>query len=179
MSGNKLDRRIRRTRDRLGDALVALMQEKPFDDIKVQDVLDRAGVGRSTFYEHFRDKDDLLISDADEFFESMATLLARRGDGSRRVAPVRELFAHVGDVEPFYRAMEASGLLQELLDLATDHFARGIGERLAARGVPPDERPARAQALAGALFALLLWWMRRGRKESPGEMDDLFHRMVG
>jgi AcrR family transcriptional regulator len=178
MSGNKVDRRVRRTRDRLGDALVALMQEKPFDEIKVREVLDRAGVGRSTFYEHFKDKDDLLLSDADEFFEMMATLLARRGDTSKRVAPVRELFAHVADVQPFYQAMQASGLLQELVELGTDHFARGIEERLAARGAPLEERPVRAQALAGALFALLPWWIRRGRKESPAEMDELFHRMV-
>ena len=43
------DARVRRTRDALGDALVALMHEKPFDSITVQDVLDRANVGRSTF----------------------------------------------------------------------------------------------------------------------------------
>src|SRR5947208_3389919 len=56
----KGDPRVRRTRDALGDALVALMQEKEFASIRVQDVLDRAGVGRSTFYEHFKDKDDLF-----------------------------------------------------------------------------------------------------------------------
>jgi AcrR family transcriptional regulator len=179
MSGNKVDGRVRRTRDRLGDALVALMQEKPFDEIKVQDVLDRAGVGRSTFYEHFKDKDDLFLSDADEFFEMMASLLKRRGDTSRRVAPVRELFAHVADVRPFYEAMQASGLTQDLLELATNHFARGIEDRLEARGVPLEERAARAQALAGALFAILPWWIRRGMKESPAEMDELFHRMAG
>ncbi len=56
----KVDRRIRRTRDTLGDALVQLIQEKPFDEITVQDVLDRACVGRTTFYTHYRDKDDLF-----------------------------------------------------------------------------------------------------------------------
>src|ERR1700752_2902073 len=56
----KVDARVRRTRDALGDALVELMQEKPFDSITVQDVLDRAKVGRSTFYSHYSDKDDAL-----------------------------------------------------------------------------------------------------------------------
>ena len=64
----KTDARVRRTRDALGDALVALMQEKPFETITIQDVLDRAHVSRSTFYSHYSDKDDLLMSDADEFF---------------------------------------------------------------------------------------------------------------
>ena len=52
----KTDKRIRRTRDTLGDALVDLIQEKPFDEITVQQILDRAGVGRSTFYEHYATK---------------------------------------------------------------------------------------------------------------------------
>src|SRR5687768_18535965 len=93
-SKKKTDARVRRTRDALGDALVALMQEKPFDTITVQDVLDRAKVGRSTFYSHYSDKDDLLMSDAEEFFESVSMLLSLRGDESDRVFPVQEFFSH-------------------------------------------------------------------------------------
>ncbi|MEQ1894843.1 MAG: helix-turn-helix domain-containing protein, partial [Planctomycetota bacterium] len=79
-----LDARARRSRERLGDALVALIQEKPFDAITVQDVLDRAGVSRSTFYAHFRDKEDLFVSDADEFFAYMSLALERAGDARSR-----------------------------------------------------------------------------------------------
>ena len=81
MSGNatavKTDKRVLRTRDTLGDALMELLQEKPFDDITVQEVLDRAGVGRSTFYAHYRDKDDLFLSDVEDFFQMMSGLLTR------------------------------------------------------------------------------------------------------
>ena len=59
----KIDRRIRRTRDTLGDALVELIREKPFDSITVQEILDRAGVGRSTFYTHYSDKQDLFLGE--------------------------------------------------------------------------------------------------------------------
>ena len=59
----KTDRRILRTRDALGDAMMALLHEKSFDRITVQDVLDRAGVGRATFYAHYRDKHDLFLVD--------------------------------------------------------------------------------------------------------------------
>jgi AcrR family transcriptional regulator len=107
----KIDQRIRRTRDQLGDALMELALEKPFDAITVQDVIDRAGVSRSTFYVHYNDKDDLFISDVDEFFEGMATVLSRRGDSSDRIAPVRELFAHVADASRFQKAIVASGKL--------------------------------------------------------------------
>ena len=109
VSTKQIDRRVRRTRDRLGDAMVDLLQEKPFDTITVQQVLDRAGVGRSTFYTHYRGKEDLFLSDCDEFFEAMATALSRHRDTSERVAPVRELFAHVAEMRTFYSALVASG----------------------------------------------------------------------
>lgn len=180
MSGNAgpIDARIARTRERLGDALVALLQEKEFDTITVQQVLDRAGVGRSTFYVHYRDKEDLFLSDVDEFLEAMSTLLSRQHDASTRVAPVRELFAHVGEGQKLYQALVASGRIRDFLALAQGHFARAIEQRLGERGATMDKPAVLANALAGALLSLLTSWMDRGRPESPAEMDDLFHRLV-
>jgi len=85
----KIDRRIRRTRDTLGGALVRLMHEKPFDNITVQDVLDRAGVSRTTFYTHYRDKDDLFLSDVEDFFELMSTFLTRIAPPRRELRRLR------------------------------------------------------------------------------------------
>jgi AcrR family transcriptional regulator len=176
------DARVRRTRDALGDALVALMQEKPFDTITVQDVLDRPKVGRSTFYSHYSDKDDLLMSDAEEFFESVAMLLSVRGDTSDRVFPVREFFGHIIEAKQFVDALVASGKMNDNMELARGLFARGIERRLAelprGQGIPANERPAIAFAHAGALLALLTWWVDRGMKQPPAEMDQLFHRLV-
>ena len=178
----KIDARVRRTRDALGDALVALMQEKPFDSITVQDVLDRAQVGRSTFYSHFSDKDDLLMSDADEFFESIAMALSVHGDKSDRVFPVKEFFLHIIDAKQFVEALKSSGKMHENFELAQGHFARGIERRLKElpRGatIPENERAIRAFAHAGALLSLLTWWIDRGMKEAPEEMDRLFHQLV-
>jgi AcrR family transcriptional regulator len=75
---------------------VQLIQEKPMDDVTVQEVLDRASVGRSTFYFHFRDKNDLLLSQFEKFLKMMSTALSVRKEESRRVVPVAELFAHIG-----------------------------------------------------------------------------------
>jgi len=178
----KTDARVRRTRDALGDALVALMQEKPFDTITVQDVLDRAKVGRSTFYSHYSDKDDLLMSDAEEFFESVAMLLSLRGDESDRVFPVREFFSHIVEAKQFVDALVSSGKFNDSMELARGLFARGIERRLSelprGRGIPADERPAIAFAQAGALLSLLTWWIDRGMRQPPAEMDQLFHKMV-
>jgi len=178
----KEDARVRRTRDALGDALVALMQEKPFESITVQDVLDRAHVGRSTFYSHYSDKDDLLMSDADEFFELVSMNLSVQGDTSDRVFPVREFFSHVAEARQFIDALSSSGKLEANLELAHGHFARGIERRLSemprGRAIPEHERGAIAVAHAGALLSLMKFWVDRGMKQSPAEMDELFHRVV-
>ena len=178
----KTDARVRRTRDALGDALVALMQEKPFDTITVQDVLDRAHVGRSTFYSHYSDKDDLLMSDADEFYERLSMALSEHGEASDRVFPVREFFSHIAEAQRFVNALFSSGKMQEQLELAREHFARGIERRLSelprAHSIAASDRTAIAFAHAGALLSLLTWWIDRGMKQSPAEMDALFHRIV-
>jgi AcrR family transcriptional regulator len=182
LAKKKVDARVRKTRDALGDALVELMQEKPFDSITVQDVLDRANVGRSTFYSHFSDKEDLQISDADEFYEGLAMALSAHGDKSDRVFPVKEFFQHVFEARQFVSALIASGKMQDNLELAQAHFARGIERRLneipRAATIPPHERALVAFAHAGAMISLLRWWMDQGMKEPAEEMDQLFHRLV-
>jgi AcrR family transcriptional regulator len=178
----KPDQRIRRTCERLGSALIALIQERPIDDVTVQNVLDRAAVGRSTFYVHYRDKDDLLLSQLEKFLETMSTALSMRKEKSRRVVPVAELFAHIGGQKKLYRALGDSGRLNDFFDLAQGYFARGIEQRLTESGLlsklQQRELAARASALAGGLLSLLRWWLDRGAKESPHAMDELFHRMV-
>ena len=178
----KPDRRVRRTRDALGDAMVALMHEKPFDEIKVQHVLDRAGVSRSTFYTQYSDTNDLLLSEADELFAWMSTLLLRGGEASERVAPVREMFAHVAEMRTFLASLTASGKFRETMELAQRHFASAIEKRLAqlprARGIAKEQRPVMAAAFAGALLSLLTWWLNRGKAISPERMDQDFHHLV-
>jgi AcrR family transcriptional regulator len=175
-----MDRRILRTRDTLGDALVALMQEKSFDEITVQDLLDRAGVGRSTFYVHYRDKHDLFLSDVEDFFEMFSSALKRAGAKPDRLLPVKELFTHIREVREFYSAVVQSGKMNDVQALGRGCFARSIDERLLAAGVEMDrvERSAQAHALAGGFFSLLEWWIDKGMKADPAEMDELFHRMA-
>jgi len=178
----KPDERAIRTRDRLGNAFVALIHEKPIENVTVQDVLDRASVGRSTFYLHFRDKNDLLLSQLEEFLETMSTALSVRKEVSRRVVPVAEMFEHIENQRELYRILADAGRLNDFFDLAQGYFARGIEHRLKESEripkIPHRELAARAFALAGSLLSLLRWWLDRGAKEPPAEMDELFHRMV-
>ena len=182
MQPRKPDQRVRRTHERLGAALVSLIQEKSIDDVTVQEVLDRASVGRSTFYLHFRDKNDLLLSQLEKFLEMMSTALSVQKEKSLRVVPVLEMFAHIGSQNKMYRALAECGRLNDFFDLAQGYFARGIEQRIVESGrlpkLPQRELAARASALAGSLLSLLRWWLDRGAKEPPRAMDELFHRMV-
>jgi AcrR family transcriptional regulator len=175
------DLRIRRTRERLGAALIGLIEEKAIHEVTVREVLDRAKVGRSTFYVHYRDTDDLLLRQMEDGLQMWSNILSTKQEKSRRVAPVAEFFAHVGSAGKLYRSLVASGRLQTFFDLAQGYFARGIARRLKDNGIPiPDQREfdARSHALAGSLLSLLKWWLDRGAREPAEEMDDLFHRMV-
>jgi AcrR family transcriptional regulator len=178
----RTDRRIERTRDRLGDALIALMQERAFEEVTVQDVLERAGVARSTFYKHYRDKNDLLLSDAGEFFEDMATFVIRSGEESDRLVAAKEFFAHLRDAKNLYGAIVRAGRANDLMDLARDHFARGIEERLKSlektREVPPDALRLQSNALAGALTALVSWWLSTNMRATPEDLDRQFHQLA-
>lgn len=177
----KTDLRIRRTRALLSDALVALMQEKPIDKITVQDVLSRATVGRSTFYLHYRGKDDLFLCLLEDGLEMWSATLIRKREKSLRIAPVAEFFAHVASARKLYRGLVDAGRIHAFFELAQGYFARGIARRLKEMGLKnmvQGELDARSQALAGSLLSLLKWWLDRATRQSPIAVDELFHRMA-
>lgn len=176
----KTDARSLRSRDALGDAMIALMQEQPFHTITVQQVLDRAGVSRSTFYSHYRDKDDLFLSDVEDFLERMGGLLTRRNAPLTRIAPVEEFFSHLADVPGVRTAIEASGKWPDVRELGVGCFARSIEQRLTMAGIvlPGPELRASSHALAGSFFSLMDWWIRSNQPITPKAADALFHRMA-
>ncbi|HEX8213485.1 MAG TPA: helix-turn-helix domain-containing protein [Longimicrobium sp.] len=175
-----VDRRVVRTRRALGDALMRLLQERSLESITVQDVLDAAGVGRATFYGHFRGKQDLLLSHFESVMAWMAARLQIDSPESRRVAPVAEIFAHVAHAREPIAAVAASGQLEALWDLGRSHMEAMIAGRLAL--LNPGESPQRmaiaSHFCAGALTELLRWWLWRPDRPTPEEMDAIYHEMV-
>ena len=176
------DRRVLRTREALGAALVDLMVARRFDEITIQQVLDRAGVGRATFYAHFRNKHDLLLSDAERYFESLERNFLAHAGTSRRLAPVAELFSHVAEYDHFRHALEQSSLREPVYDLLTGHLALIIARRIAescpatpAASLPPA---AVARVFAAALVEMMRWWLDRGANRNAQEMDVQFHEIV-
>ena len=176
------DPRVARTRQALGAALVELMLQHGFEEISVQQVLERAHVGRATFYAHFRNKHDLLLSDAERFFEMLERNFMASAAGSRRVAPVAELFAHVADYHHFQRALAQSEMSDAVHELLTGHLARIIQRRMVE--VCPERRPGglppgvAARLFAAALVEMMRWWLERGAQPDASEMDRQFHALV-
>src|SRR5512138_551908 len=101
------DRRALRTRQALSQALIALIQEKRYEAITVKDICDRANVGRSTFYAHYQDKDDLLASNFRQVMQSLDSRVEwQEGRFSFRVTP---LFRHVQEHHYLYKALVWGG----------------------------------------------------------------------
>ena len=68
----KEDRRVARTKQAISHALVALISKRGFEDLTVQDILEEANVGRSTFYAHFQDKEDVLLQGLEELQRALS-----------------------------------------------------------------------------------------------------------
>jgi hypothetical protein len=122
----------------------------------------------------------LFLSDVEDFLESFSTALKRQGASTKRLLPVQEFFSHIRDAREFYESLVRSGKANDVMALARGFFARSIEDRLKAAGVEiePLRRSAQAHALAGTFFSLMDWWIDKGMKPDPREMDDLFHRMA-
>lgn len=151
------------------------------DRITMQEVLDRAEVGRSTFYVYFRDKNDLFLTQVEQGLESWSTDLSRRREKSQRLVPVAEMFGHIGAQKKLYRALVESGGIEAFFELGQGYFARGIACRLKEIGAANSnqrELEALSHSLAGNLLSLLRWWLDHGAKESAQAIDELYHRTV-
>lgn len=183
----KPDRRVERTGQLLRGALVALIREKGFEALTVQEIIDRANVGRATFYAHFDNKDDLLVSGFEDLRDS---LRARQREAFARGRTIedrvfgfsREVFAHTHEHRDVFRAMvgKRSGAVVErvlhklLIELLREDVTGAVGRP---RG-HDVQAEALVQFLAGALFGLLMWWLDGRGKLTEAEIDAVFRRMA-
>lgn len=176
------DRRSKRTQRSLSEALVDLIKEKRFDDITIQEVIDRADVGRSTFYTHFRDKEDLFQQDWERFLDGFAQHIDWDKAGRERFVPAVYLFSHLQEYQPFYQGLVRSGKKDAVFRSGTSHLSQRIEAalNLSFKGKPVRSLPIPilANYLASELFALLQWWLDQNMPYSPERMDEIFHELV-
>lgn len=174
---NKSRAVVRRHRQReaksqgaLRAAMAQLLGEQPFATITVQQLLARAGIGRTTFYAHFQDKDDLLLASFTGMLDMMTASLADDPPAARRLLPVREFFAHVADAAPVMASLRDTPQWSSMWSLAGAHFARAVEPRAGS--------PLAARFLAGAMMELLQWWLSRTPRPPAAAMDAQFHALA-
>ncbi len=180
------DRRVQKTQKALRDALHSLIPEKSYNSIAVQEILDRANVGRSTFYTHYRDKDELLVHAIHDILRpAQATESASpAGRHERLVAFSLPIFEHLdrhrhaseGRMGARGRAILHEHLRTVLAGLIADDFRKELPSRRPAAGkIPPD---LLVQYVASTFVLVLNWWVESGSRLSPAEVNALFRALV-
>jgi AcrR family transcriptional regulator len=178
----KDDRRASRTRRSLSGVLIQLIQEKHYDAITVQDVIDRADVGRSTFYAHYRDKEDLLRSNWEKVLDGFAHQIRWENVSEGRVVPVLELFSHVREFQSFCKGLTRSRKMESILKTGTSYLTMSIEQSLSSllidKPQPPVSAAILSNHLASTIFSLLNWWLDHNMPCPPEHMDEVFHKLV-
>lgn len=169
------DRRVRRTRERLRDALISLCREKPYGEVRIADLLERADVGRATFYAHYRDKEDLLISLFLGMIDHFEAIGLERNPGA--VLPAAPyLLAHFAEAKDFARALGRAGKMEVLLRACEARLRRNLEARLPARSDPP---PALTAAVAaGAFTTLVTAWLSAGQLTPPEALAEALQKLL-
>ena len=178
------DRRGPRTRRLLRDALISLILEKGYDAVTVQDITDRANLGRATFYLHFKNgKDQLLMNSLREMFDDLKgritppTTDIPLGDMALRMIP----FQHAFEYRDLYRvtllsqqgtAAIVNGIREYLAGSLRERIDVAIGEHQPL--VPLD---VLANYLAGAMISLISWWLKQESNYTAEQMADMFRQL--
>lgn len=178
-----MDRRVKRTIRVLREALMALMMEKGYEAISVQDIIDRADVGRSTFYAHFYDKEQLLIN-------NIHVLKQHLGQGSTmpQVQQLNNSFRFRFSYGMLQHVKQNVGLYQATIGknkgtIVLLHFKKmiieladaEISERYLFENLP---KHIVLHYIVDTFFVLLEWWVEQNPSNIAEEIDDQFHRLV-
>lgn len=180
------DRRVQKTQDLLHGALASLIHEKSYDAIVVKEILARANVGRSTFYSHYRDKDELLDSGIRDMLRAGETASSVRSTGPadrilRFSLPILE------HIERYRGAHDSPAGARELA-VVHEHLERVLVELIAddLRRVRP-RRPESEHDVPGDLLArhvastfmlVSSWWVESGKPLDARKVNDLFRALI-
>lgn len=185
----RTDRRVLRTRQALREALLSLMQEKDYSAITVEEITERANLGRTTFYLHYQDREDLLLEELTGLIQELIQQIAQLSIEEWRLQklpqkPILLIFQHVAANEGMYRVilggagrLPAAERLGMIFAQAADRLAETPGEvqdLLKTSKVPIHFL---ANYFSGALLATIVWWLEQDHSMKPEEIAKLFQQM--
>ncbi len=179
-----IDRRVARTRTALYDALVRLIRQRDYDAIRVEDILEEADIGRSTFYAHFTSKDDLLRNSLERLKALLVATRSNEGLTKEAMPPggnwgvSRTLFEHVfefTDVQVALAGGRGAAVVHEAVDEVVADFLRETLPPQTADGVPRELALRHAVA---TFNTILRWWQHGKRDIDAAEADRLFRLLL-
>ncbi len=181
-AGDKQDRRIRRTRRLLCDAMLALLVERNYEEITVQEITTHADLNRATFYHHFNHKDELLSTALEDRFDELVASFGDLPPGKaiwNDRTPDLLTFRHVAEHADLYKVLLSDRGMGHVIYRIINYIARYTQNRLITshdrRTTPRIPEPLIAQHIAGSLFAMLSWWVANNMPYSPEEMAEMIH----
>jgi AcrR family transcriptional regulator len=181
MSEEKHDRRSARTEEMLIHALLALIENKHYDQITVQDIVERANVGRSTFYAHYQNKDDLLLSGLGHQLDVLVQQIVL-GEDDKLKFDTSLFFKHVhGHYEIYRTLIWGSGfklLTEDVQKALSQKIEVRLKSLLSARPNISIPLPVLADSMSGVLLVLLKWWLDNRVPYSPEYMDEIFQQLM-
>lgn len=183
---NRHERRRLQTRNRLIQAALQLVLEKGYDAISIQDITDRADLGRGTFYIHFKNKEEVIWTAFQEMFQELEQAAHKELD--RRMPQVEyygllNIFRHADENRDLYRVMlgrQGSAILTaRVQDFLAEAFLRDIRNA----PEPPDidfnlPEEIEAQMLTGMITRLLFWWLETPNDYSAEQMADITYKAL-
>jgi AcrR family transcriptional regulator len=173
-----LDRRAQRSRELILEALFALMTERGYERLTIQNVIDRAGVGRATFYAHFDSKDELLAASIGRLRAWLVQ--AGRQAGDVPLGFTLPFFQHLASHQRIYRltvGRESEFSVERhvrrmLMELVRDDL------RQRHPSAPSARLDLAIHYVVGALWSMFIWWMESEAPLPPEELDALFQRLT-
>ena len=176
----RVDARTMRSTHALAHALIQLIQESGgrFEDITVREILERSGVGRTTFYSHFRSKEDVLHSMYEGMFGLYKSALQQENNGRTRLFPVSEFVEHVSISRPVMVAFRQAGLADDMRSQFIGYAADIIECRIRDLELSTTVQPRlAARMLAAALIESIDWWLDHD-SVAAAEIDTAFHLLA-
>ncbi|MGZ3305135.1 MAG: TetR/AcrR family transcriptional regulator [Asticcacaulis sp.] len=166
-----IDRRVVRTRATLHQTLLSLILERGYEAISVQDICDKADIGRSTFYAHYTGKDDLKRAGLQHLKNAL-----KGGEGE--LSFMRALFEHGRDHVHLYHALKNSLGAEVSVEALRTILLELVEEGMAAQSMSRTERNLRARYLSGALLSVLTWWLDNGATVPVEEVEAVIRRLT-
>lgn len=183
---NLADRRVQKTRQLLQKAVVDLVIEKGFEAITVQDILDKANVGRSTFYSHYQDKGELLHSCFDELNVLLGQHAINLSDGSRNSPDLViitdftfNLFKFAERNGQLFKALFKQQNLSEFVhNFLFDRLNDPLKRRMAREKNSSIPSEIVTNYFINAFLGILKWWVSNDMPCTAEEIDRYFKQLV-